>query len=874
MYALKTVDETFQDLGCSHEGLSVPEVEKRRAQFGFNEIPEKKRSLFLLFFRQFHSVLVYILIGALLLSIALPWFEREGHIVLEDFLDAIVIGVVLLLNALLGFFQETRAEKAIALLRKMSAQTVRVRRANTVQIIPARELLPGDVLLLEEGDRISADGRVMSAQNAEVDEASLTGESKPVLKVVEAVKGSLNAEGKLVAPVLGEQTSMVFRGTVMTRGHLEVCVTATGAYTELGKIAELVTSTEHPPTPLEHSMMRLGRMLGAVVVVICAVIFIVGFERGVPLEEMMLAAVSLAVSAVPEGLPAIVTIALAIGVQRMIRRRALTRELKAIETLGSVTVICTDKTGTITENQMRVQEVWIDDQHSALLWTEGNGGAALKTESGTPISPHIPLLFSIAASCNNALSSAIGDPTEIALLEAADMLKAPRLPIAKETVPFSSDKKYMATVHEVGGKTVQYWKGAPEILIPLCTHILRGGQEIALTDEMREKILIENARMARGALRVLGMAYGENPLVFVGLLGMLDPPREGVAEAVGRALSAGIRTIIITGDHVLTAQAIAERVGIGGEVLAGKEIDGLSEEELGKRLKTISIFARVSPAHKVKILSALQASGEIVAMGGDGVNDAPAIKKAHVGFAMGKEGTDVARETAQIVLTDDHYATVVDAIEEGRTIYDNIRKFVTFLLRANFDEVAVLFLAVILDAPLPFLAIHLLLINLVTDSLPAMALAMEDPERDVMRRPPRNPKAHILDGEYVFIFIAVIIATLATFHAFSTGLLISDNVDFARTLSLTTAILFELFLVNTCRSKRSLFSIGLFGNFYLIAANTIAFGILLLVLYTPLAPFFHVVPINLVHWTLPFLWSVGGLLFFEALKMLPRRRKG
>ena len=873
MYALKTVDETLQDLHCSPLGLNAAEVERRRAYYGWNEIPERKRSLVFLFLKQFQSVLVYILIGALVLSVILPWYEHGGRVGLGDFLDAIVIAVVLLLNALLGFFQENRSENAIALLKRMSAPTVRVRREEKVQIIPSRDIVPGDVLLLAEGDRVSADGRIMTAQNAEADEASLTGESKPVRKMPETVAPPLDASGKSVMPVLGEQTDMVFRGTVMTRGHLEVCVTATGAYTELGKIAELVMEVQHPPTPLESSMSKLGRWIGGVVLVFCVVIFLVGFERGLPLGEMLLAAASLAVSAVPEGLPAIVTVSLAIGVQRMIRQRALTRELQAIETLGSVTVICTDKTGTLTENLMKVQELWLDGQHLSLAWEDGNARATLVPDSSAPLSPHVPLLLEIGASCNTAPSLEVGDPTEIALLKIAAGLDTPRRPIKEENVPFSSERKYMVTTHEIEGEEVQYWKGAPEIVLPLCTHVLRAGKEELLTDEMRAAILLENARMARSALRILGLAMQKNAsIVFVGLIGMLDAPREGVTEAIERAQSAGIRTIMITGDHVLTARAIAEKIGIGGEVLAGKELDALSDEELQRRLQTISIFARVSPAHKVRILSALQAQGEIVAMGGDGVNDAPALKKAHVGFAMGKEGTDVARETAQIVLTDDHYATIVEAIEEGRAIYDNIRKFVTFLLRANFDELAVIFIAIIWGVPLPFLPIHLLFINLVTDSLPAMALALEEPEANVMRRPPRDPKAHILRGEFGFIFLAGIIATIATFHAFSAGLALSDDVDVARTLSVSTAILFELFLVSTCRSRRSLLTVGLFGNFYLVAATLIAFSLLLLILYTPLASLFHVVPLTLVQWKLPVLWSVGALFFFEMLKVLPRPR--
>lgn len=862
------------DLTCSRGGLSDEDVRSRLARFGPNEIPETARSLLFLFLRQFQSVLVYILLGALALSIVLPLYERGGVLGLEDFLDAIAIGAILLLNATLGFFQERRAERSIALLKQLSEPTVRVRRLavgaarhcgageGIVRIVPSRELVPGDLLLLEEGDRVSADGRIIMARNAEIDEASLTGESKPARKTSEVLGGSL---------AVADQRNMVFRGTTVTRGRLEVCITATGIQTEIGKIAALVQEVEHPPTPLETSMAVLGRWLGVVVLFACIAIFLLGGMLGMSLSDMLLTAASLAVSAVPEGLPAIVTVTLALGVQRMLRRRALTRELQAVETLGSVTVICTDKTGTITENDMEVQELWLAGRTIFVEWAQGNQSA--KFRGG--MTSDLALLLKIGASCNNAASLDIGDPTEIALLEVAHAAGVRRLLIEEEEVPFNSEQKYMMTSHGVrerrGEPKIKYMKGATEVVVSLCTHVLRDGEVQPLADDLRRTVLVKNAEMAARALRVLAMAYKDDGrTIIVGLTGMLDPPRDGVREAVAVARKAGIRTVIITGDHALTAKAIAEKVGVVSEVVTGDEIEKLSLPALQERLKTISLFARVSPAHKVKILDALQAQGEIVAMGGDGVNDAPALKKAHVGFAMGIQGTDVARETAQMVLTDDHFATVVEAIEEGRTIYDNIRKFVTFLLRANFDELVVVFGAIILGLPLPYLPIHLLLINLVTDSLPAMALAMEQPEPNVMERPPRNPKVHILQGEYVFIVLAAAIAAIAAFQVFTWGLRHGDLV-LARTMNFTTSVLFELALVFTCRSRRSLLAIGPFSNRYLLGANTIAFVVLLLVLYTPLAPYLHLVPLTASQWVLPLLWSFGALLFFEVLKLLPRK---
>jgi len=870
MYATQTVDEVLAHFSTMSKGLSDHEAQKRLLQYGANELPRKKQSLLLLFLRQFNSILVYILLVALVLSLVLPFFESAEMISFMDFFDAIAIAVILLLNALLGFFQEWKAENAIALLTRMSEPQVRVLREGAAQIIPSRLLVPGDILLLEEGDTVSADARIMLSRGGRVDEASLTGESKPVQKGVEPIRS---------ASSIGDQTNMVFRGTVVTSGHLTACVTATGTATELGKIAEIVSTVEHPPTPLERTMASLGTWLGVVVLLFCGLIFVVGALRDLPLVVVLLSAASLAVSAVPEGLPAIVTVCLAIGVQRMIRRKVLTRELSAIETLGSITVICSDKTGTITENKMEVQELWVDRALINIQWSEQNEHVSFFTQGTSfddikTVSAHATLLLQIGASCNNAHSLTIGDPTEIGLLQIAERAGVQRLPIAEEDVPFSSEKKYMMTTHRGGeekriekrGEEVQFLKGAPEVIVDLCD----------LAQDQRQEILAKNAAMAARALRVLAGALqsgASQKATFIGLIGMLDPPRDGVRDAITLARRAGIRTMMITGDHALTAKAIAERVGISGDVLEGKTLDQLSDAALRERVKTASIFARVSPLHKVKILAALQENGEIVAMGGDGVNDAPALKKADVGFAMGKQGTDVARETAQIVLTDDHFASVVSAIEEGRTIYDNINKFVVFLLRANFDELMVVFGAMVMGFPLPYLPIHILLVNLMTDSFPAMALAMEKPAKDIMLRPPRNPKEHILHGEISFILLAAIIATVAAFQIFFSSLREFQNVDLARTMVVANSILFELTLVFTCRSKLSLLTIGIFSNRYLVGAVTIAFAMLLLCMYSPINIFTKLLPLTPAQWVLPVVWSVGALAFFELLKVvIPGRR--
>ncbi|MBT3834825.1 cation-translocating P-type ATPase [Candidatus Peribacteria bacterium] len=836
MYALKNAEDVMAKFDTSVLGISYVEAEKRIQKHGFNELPEKKKSLFLLFIKQFNSILVYILFAALVFSTVIPIFESHGELSASDFLDSFTIAAILIVNALLGFFQEKKAENAISSLRKLSEPMAKVKRNGNVKSIPSREIVPGDILLLEEGDRVSADGRIISEMNSSVDEAALTGESVSVEKISQGLE---NVES------IGDQINMVFKGTVLTAGRMEVCVTGTALNTELGKVAQLVADTEHPPTPLEKSMSALGVLLGWVVLGFCALIFLLGVIRGMSIGEMLLAAASLAVSAVPEGLPAVVTVCLAIGVQRMIGKKVLTRELQAIETLGSVTIICTDKTGTITENEMEVRETWSledDDEDNELL-------------------------LRIGSSCNNAHSLEVGDPTEIGLLKAAMEGGIERLEIINEDVPFNSDRKYMVTTHLFDGEYVKYIKGAPEVIVSMCD----------LDDDEKEKILKENEEMAGNALRVLACAYSDpdsddiNDADFVGLVGMMDPPRDGVKEAVEIASKAGVRTVMITGDHALTAKSIGKYVGIESEVVIGSELKDMSDEELKKCVHEKSIYARVSPSQKVRILSALQETGEIVAMGGDGVNDAPALKRAHVGFAMGKRGTDVARETAEMVLTNDHYSSVVSAIEEGRTIYDNIRKFVVYLLRANFDELAVIFGAILVGLPLPYLPIHILMVNLVTDSLPAMALALEKPEKDIMKRSPRTPGEHILHGEIGFIVLAAFVATCATFHVFLTGLhMPGGGIDIARSMAVTTSMLFELTLVFTCRSRRSLLSIGPFSNPYLIGAVGIAFAIMLTIMYTPIAPMFYMIPLSLSQWMLPVVWSAGALAFFEIAKVLKR----
>ncbi|MCB9808525.1 HAD-IC family P-type ATPase [Candidatus Peribacteria bacterium] len=796
-----------------HQGLSLSESAALLKQYGPNELPVKKKSLLLLFLSQFNDVMVYILFVALGISLVLPFIEYAGHPHADSFLDAIVIAAILILNAILGFVQEYKAEEAIHMLQKLSSPHTRVRREGREIIIPSEELVPGDIVILEAGDKISADCKIITASHLAVNESSLTGESAAISKTEE---------------------DMVFSGTLVTRGYAECIVTATGLQTEIGRIAQLVSETELPVTPLQKRMAALGKTIGAVVVLFCAVIFFIGEFEHMQLGEILLVAVSLAVSAVPEGLPAVVTVCMAMGVRRMTKQHALVRRLEALETLGSVSVICADKTGTITENKMQVVDSWVNDNSYDATY-----------------------LGQIAASCNRAQLPNVGDPTEVGLLEFAESVGAKRLPIDEEEVPFSSEGKYMQTRH--GDKV--FLKGAPEVIFDMAV------------DET-EEILQKNEELAMHGLRVLACAEKRGKTIhFVGLIAMEDPPRKTAKEAIAQAKSAGIRTIMITGDNPKTAESIAKKVGIKGDVLLGTDLNTMSVAQLKVSLKTVSIFARVSPEHKLKILAALQEQGDIVAMSGDGVNDAPALKGAHVGIAMGNVGTEVAREASSIVLVDDHFSTIVTAIKEGRRIYDNIRKFVLFLLRANFDELLFIGTVILLKLPLPYLPVHILWINLMTDGLPALALGMEPAERDIMRKPPRNPGEHLLAGQSGKLTFAAVFAFGIAFVFFLWQLSIGIMLDEARTTTLTLAILFELFLAHSVRSEKPIWTIGFFSNPWIIWGTAIPFALQLILLFSPLRTYFHLTTLTPMEWLEIFFLAFGSFLVFELLKLLPNGKR-
>jgi len=743
-------DEVAKTLGTDTvQGLSEEEARTRLLQYGPNVLLKKKgKSILAMFFEQFRDFLVLILLGAAVISL-----------VLGEVTDSLVIVAILVVNACLGVFQEYRAGKALEALKKMSVPECEVIRSGVPKRVSTELLVPGDIVVLREGDIVPADLRLLEAKALRIDEASLTGESVPVEKATEVLPEDTP---------LPERVNMAFSGTVVTYGRGKGIVVATGMAREIGKIAALLEEEEETVTPLQKRLAGLGKLLGLLTIGICALVFLLGELRGEPPFEMFMTAVSLAVAAIPEGLPAVVTVVLALGVFRMSRHHAIVRKLPAVETLGCTTYICTDKTGTLTENRMVVRKAWTFGQDLGRLLT-------------------------IATLCNDAFlgeGSSSGDPTEVALLEYAKRqgfpwqelrINHPRL----DEIPFDSARKRMTTLHLFDGRYLLFVKGAPEILLERCSWYEAEGGIFPLGEEERKRVVTELASMAEEALRVLAFAFRELPdgkldegkeedLVFVGLVGMMDPPRKEVYGALAEAKGAGIRTIMITGDSALTASAIARELGLlddGDEVLTGQELERLSREELRERITRTKVFARVWPEQKLRIVEALQENGEVVAMTGDGVNDAPALKKADIGIAMGITGTDVAKEVADMVLADDNFATIVRAVKEGRMIFDNIRKFVVYLLSCNLGEIGSVFVPILLGLSRPLAPVQILLVNLVTDGLPALALGVEVPEPDLMTRPPRHPKEGILTPLYLrTVLFGAAFITLAVVVAFVLGL--------------------------------------------------------------------------------------------------------
>ncbi|HEU4685255.1 MAG TPA: cation-translocating P-type ATPase [Nitrospira sp.] len=892
---------TVHELNSNTEtGLSSQEVEERRARAGWNELPDAAPPSWLaLLASQFTSLIIWVLIAAALVS---------G--LLDDWVDAAAILAIVLLNGLLGFIQEFRAGRSLAALRKLSVATGRVIRDGAQHLIPARELVPGDLILLEAGDRIPADARLFYTVNLQTQESSLTGESTPVPKDERWV-------GEREAP-LADRRNMVFMGTTVASGKGRALVVATGRQTELGRISSMIQTAEaveRAETPLQRRLERFGYTLLFLALGVVAVVFALGFLRGEPLVGLFLTSVSLAVAAVPEGLPAVVTITLALGVTRMAARHALIRKLPAVETLGSVTVICTDKTGTLTKNEMTVTRLYADDR---LFEVTGEGYEPtghireMPGESGATSShlaelpPSLRQLLTAGVLCNGATLeqeggtwTVIGDPTEGALLVAAAKagLQRERLeraaPFERE-IPFDTERKMMSLVRRTETGSMVFSKGALDSVLTRCSRRLtRDGATEPLTETARQAIVETSASLARAALRVLAAAFRpldpgeekaepdviERELVFLGLFAMKDPLRPEAVEAVRACREAGIRIVMVTGDHKETAAAIARELGVmrpEDRPLSAEELDALPDERLAHIVDRVPVYARVSAEHKLRIIRAWQSRGAVVAMTGDGVNDAPAIKASDIGVAMGRAGTDVTKEAADMVVTDDNFASIAAAVEEGRAVFDNIRKTVRFLLSCNMSEVLVMLLAALVGLPLPLLPIQILWMNLVTDGFPALALAADPKAPDLMRRPPRPPKAGLLDRRGLTAIAAEgLMLALIALGAFAWSLFVwRQPVEAARTVTFTVMVGAQFVHAFNCRSDRwSLFQMGPLTNRWLIGAACLSLGAQILMLTMPDAErIFKTTSVPLEDWGLMIAVPFLPFVIVEAAKLLMRRR--
>ncbi len=843
-------------------GLTCAQVEEQRAKFGENRLKEKKKKTNLQrFLEQFRDVMILILIGAAIISFIVACVEGEP----KEFFEPALILVIVIVNAIMGMLQESKAEKALDALKNLSAPHARVIREGQEQVIDAAELVPGDVIKLEAGDFVPADAKLVRSVSLKCEESALTGESVPAEKDADA----LVAED---AP-LGDRHNMVFSGCGVTYGTATAVVTATGMNTEMGKIANMLESSEETQTPLQQKLATLGKYLGIVAIVACLVIFVVGLLDGMAVMEIFMVAVSLAVSAIPEGLPAIVTIVLSIGVQRMVKKNAIIRRLPAVETLGGASVICSDKTGTLTQNRMTLVKAYTD-------------GGALE-EIGQNSAPVLQLLRYGALCCDGSVVvredgtvQHIGDPTETSIVFAAEKQGMPKAKLNEENprlaeLPFDSDRKLMTTVNRVDGKLIAITKGAFDVLAQRC---VRGDIEAArrVNDEMSEQ-----------ALRVLAVAWREleevpqNPtsetlekdLTFMGLVGMIDPPRPEAKQAVAVCRKAGIKPVMITGDHVVTASAIAREIGIlqpGDEAVTGTQLDKMSDAELDQRVRNISVYARVSPENKIRIVKAWQRQGEVVSMTGDGVNDAPALKAADIGCAMGITGTDVAKGAADMTLTDDNFATIVDAVREGRGIYANIKKVVGFLLGTNIGEILTVFFAMILWRESPFLSMQLLWINLVTDSLPAIALGMEAVEKDVMEQKPRPKNEGLFAHGYgVRIGLQGCMFAILSLLAYQIGKNLYGAVEGGQTLAFMVLALSQVVQAFNMRSFHSIFRIGVFTNRKLNGAALVSLALMALVLFIPpVAGAFGLVALSPVLYLIGIGLSLAPLIVMEIAKAL------
>ena len=880
----KSTDQAFAHLDSGHSGLSQNEAVERTTKYGPNEIQAAHRvSPWEILFEQFKNVLILILLGATILSLFL------GHGV-----ESIVIAVIVLFAVLLGFIQEYRAERAIEALRKMAAPTATVLRDGKEVKIPAREVVPGDVVILHTGDRVPADGRLIESINLQIEEAALTGESVPVEKHTDP----LHSEEMPV----GDRKNMVYAGTAATYGRGRALIVATGMQSEFGKIAQLLQTVESGKTPLQQNLDKVGSVLARAAFVVVAIIVALGLLRGQPFIEMLIFGIALAVAVVPEALPAVVTISLAIGVQKMVKRNALIRRLPAVETLGSTSVICSDKTGTLTKDEMTVRKIYVAGQ---VFDVSGSGYApvgefSVNGGARAEVNGELKLLLSAATLASDAklVQSAEdgvendwdikGDPTEGALVVAAAKAGIKKEALDEsyprmQEIPFTSESKRMTTLHQMEKGVVAYTKGAPEIILDNCDSILTASGVKKLDDATRKQVIETGQSFASNALRVLGIASkpdavlesAQTGMTFLGLTGMIDPPRPEAKEAIAICETAGIRPVMITGDHPLTAQAVARELGLlkNGRVVTGAELDDISDEDFKREVETIDVYARVSPAHKLRVVTALQANEHIVAMTGDGVNDAPALKKADIGIAMGITGTDVTKEAAAMTLTDDNFASIVAAVEEGRGVFGNIKKYLMYLLSSNIGEIGLMAGSALLGLPLPLTAVQILYVNLATDGLPALALAVDPAEKDLMKRRPRNQRTGIFTRPVIALMLAGgIWSTIINLGLFIWAMNSGRSQEEAMTMTFVSLVLVQFFKAYNFRSDRHSVFNRPFENKWLNTAIIWEAVLLLAIVYIPaLHEPFNTFSLPLIDWAIIGVLSLTISPVLEFVKWMERK---
>lgn len=860
MWEAKEVKRVEEEFGTNQEyGITQEEAKKRIEHYGKNKLADKKKeNIFIRFIKQFNDFMIIILIVASIISAVVSKFDGSG-----DYIDSIIIIAIVVFNAIMGLLQEAKAEKSLEALKTMTAPVAKVKREGKIVTIPGEEVVPGDILFLEAGNYVPADARLIMASNLKVEESSLTGENLPVLKNANIILN--NCQG------IGDMVNMVFSSTVIVNGHGIAIVTETGMNTKVGKIANMIITDEAPQTPIQKKLAKVGKSLGIGCLIICLVIFIIGLFKKIEPIEMFMTSVGLAVAAIPEGLPAIVTIVLSIGVTKMAKKNSIIRKLPAVETLGSSSVICSDKTGTLTQNKMQVVEEF------TLGLSKNN-------------------LIKLACMCTNSevqiegqKKVAKGEPTEAAIVNEALNQNIDKNELYTKMrrvadIPFDSTRKMMTTIHKFENKYMIITKGAPDIILGKCKYYNENENLKVIDLNINRKINENNEIMANKALRVIAVAYKiidtipskiesnqiEDGLTFVGLIGMIDPPRKGVKEAVAACRRAGIKTVMITGDHILTAKAIAKELGIlkmRDGAITGKELDQISQKELEKNIMSYSVFARVSPEHKVRIVKAFQSEGAVVAMTGDGVNDAPALKNADIGIAMGKNGTDVAKNAADMVLADDNFVTIVEAVKQGRNIFDNIRKAIHFLIATNIGEIVTIFMGLILGLKSPLLAIQLLWINLVTDSFPAIALGLEKSDANIMNRKPIDSKKGLFaDGLWSKIFVEGTMLGMLTLFAFSIGNKMY-SLEVGRTMAFVCLGMLELVHSFNIKSEESIFKVGIFENKYLVGAFLL--GTIMqvgVVIFSPIASIFKLVPLNNIQWIYTILISLVPIVIVEIQK--------